>query len=223
MSTESTASPTNVSEPKPTDKELNFRQLEAKYERIVSQERAEKERMARELDEIKRSKVTHSEEDEDDAEPYVDKKKLKKTLKNFEKDIDEKIDKRSEEKAHRLLEEREQAMWLEANPDFYDVVQSQAQRFFEKAPKLAEAILRMPDNFDRKKLVYHNIKSLGLDRPDVKQPSIQDKVDANKRSPYYQPSGMGTAPYAQSGDFSDAGKKNAWEQMQKLKANLRLG
>lgn len=207
-------------EQKTSDKELNFRALETKYQRQLDNERAERERLAREIEDLKRSRVQPEEEETD---VYVDNKRLDKRFKNFEKDLDEKIDKKAEEKAYRILEKREQENWLEQNPDFYDVVQNHVQRFYEKAPRLAETILKMPDNFERKKLVYHNIKNMGLDQPEPKQSSIQDKVDANRRSPYYTPSGISASPYAPVGDFSDAGKKNAWEQVQKLKANLRLG
>lgn len=209
-------------EQKVSDKEMNFRAQEAKYERLLANERTERERLAKEIDEIKKAKTSRQEDDED-SEPYVDHKKLDRRLKNLEKDIEEKIDKRAEERAYKLLEKKSEQDWIDNNPDFYETVQAHAQRFFEKAPRLAESILKMPDNFERKKLVYHNIKSLGIDKPEVKPSTIQDKVDANKRSPFYQPSGMGAAPYAPVGDFSDAGKKRAWEEVQKLKANLRLG
>lgn len=212
----------NLPENKANDKEYNFRALESKFERTIAQERAEKEQILRELDELRKSKAARQEE-EDDSEPYVDNKKLEKKLKSFEKDLDEKIDRKAEEKAQRLIEKRDQEMWLNSNPDFFDVVQSHAQRFFEKTPHLADAILKMPDNFERKKLVYHNIKSLGLDRPEQKIPSIQEKIDANRRSPYYQPTGMANAPYAAAGDFSETGQKRAYDELQKLKANLRLG
>lgn len=211
-----------VSEPKVSDKEYNFRAQEAKYERILAQEKAEKERLAKELEEFKQSRSRQSEE-EDDSDPYVDTKRLEKRFSSFEKKLEEKFDKRAEEKAQKIIEKKEAESWLDNNADFYDVMQNHAQKFYEKAPKLAEAILRMPDTFERKKLVYHNIKSLGLDRPEPKQSSVQDKIDANKRSPYYQPTGVGTAPYAPGGDFSPAGQKNAYEHIQKLKAGLRLG
>ena len=72
------------------------------------------------------------------------------------------------------------------------------------------------------KLVYENIKALGVDKPEQKQNSVQEKIDANKRSPYYQPSGVGSAPYASAGDFSDSGQKNAYAKMQELKKRLRI-
>ena len=56
-----------------------------------------------------------------------------------------------------------------------------------------------------------------------KEPSIQDKIDANRRSPFYQPSGIGSAPYAgPDGDFSAAGQKTAYDKMQELKSRLRI-
>jgi hypothetical protein len=118
-------------------------------------------------------------------------------------------------------EELRQEMWLENNPDFYDIL-NHAQRFAERAPKLAESILRMPEGFERQKLVYQNIKALGLDQPEKKQQSIQEKIDSNRKSPYYQPSGVGSAPYASQGDFSESGKKNAYDKLQELKRNLRI-
>jgi hypothetical protein len=80
----------------------------------------------------------------------------------------------------------------------------------------------MPEGFDRQKLVYKNIKALGLHKPAIKEPSIQEKIDANRRSPYYQPSGVANAPYSTVGDFSTAGQKNAYQKMQELKSKLRI-
>jgi len=80
----------------------------------------------------------------------------------------------------------------------------------------------MPDGFERQKLVYQSIKELGLNKPEQKQPSIQEKIDANRKSPFYQPTGMGTAPYSNSGDFSSSGKKNAYDKMKELQARLRI-
>lgn len=205
---------------KPTDKELNFRALESKFQRALDEKHQEIERLQREL-ESKSKAALQQEDDSDDDEPYVDHKKLNKTLNRFGQNTQSEIQKAMEMAKHAAKEELKQELWLENNPDFYDVLQH-AEKFAQKAPKLAETILRMPEGFERQKLVYQNIKELGINKPDQKQPSIQEKVDANKRSPYYQPSGIGTAPYSQAGDFSQSGQKNAYEQMQKLKAQLRI-
>ncbi len=209
-------------QPKQNDKEFNFRAQEAKYERMLAQERAEKERMARELEESRQVR-SNKNEDEDDAEPYVDNKRLERKLEKFGKSTKSDIQQGMEEAKRQAKEELKREIWLDNNPDFYDIVQKHAEKFFEKAPHLAETILKMPEGFDRQKLVYHNIKTLGIDQPEPKKSSIQEKVDANRRSPYYKPSGEASPPHALTGDFSDAGKKQAYEQMKKLQTNLRLG
>jgi hypothetical protein len=113
-------------------------------------------------------------------------------------------------------------MWLENNPDFYEVLNKNADKLAQRSPRLAKSILAMPDTFERQKLVYENIKELGLDKPESKQPSIQQKVDANRRSPYYQPSGIAAAPYSQVADYSETGQKQAYAKMQELKKQMRI-
>jgi hypothetical protein len=81
----------------------------------------------------------------------------------------------------------------------------------------------MPDGFDRQRLVYEAIKNTGVAKKEEPVQSIQQKVDANRRSPYYSPSGVGAAPYAAAGDYSPAGQKNAYAKLQELKGRLRLG
>jgi hypothetical protein len=203
---------------KQNDKELNFRALEAKYERQLVQERAAREDLERQIQQ--RQQVPQN-EDEDDSEPYVDHKKLNKTLNKFGQATQNEIQKAMQVAKEAAKEELKKEMWLENNPDFYDVLKH-AEKFSLKAPKLAETILKMPEGFERQKLVYHNIKELGVDKPEVKQPSIQEKVDANRRSPYYQPSSVGSAPYSQVGDFSPVGQKSAYDKMQELKQRMRL-
>jgi hypothetical protein len=120
-----------------------------------------------------------------------------------------------------VKQELKQEMWLENHKDFYAVMKL-ADKFAEEAPDLAEDILSMPEGFERQKLVYNNIKKLGIDKPAQKQNSIQDKIDANRQNPGYQSSGVGAGPYGQTADFSDSGQKAAYEKMQKLIANLRI-
>ena len=100
--------------------------------------------------------------------------------------------------------------------------ESNLEEFMNTHPEIAKALMKMPNNFDRQKLVFENIKALGIGKPKQKESTIQQKVDANRKSPYYQPSDTGTAPYVQGGDFSDDGKKVAFTKMQELKKRLRL-
>lgn len=211
-------------ESKANDKEYNFRALEAKMlqERSARLEAEKRAADAERINQERQSQRDQSEDDdENDRDPYVDHKRLNKTLSSFEKRMEAKIDQKAEEKARTMMHDNKKTEWLKRNPDFYDVLQH-AEKFAQEAPDLAETILEMPEGFERQKLVYSTIKKMGLDKPALKQQSIQEKVDANRRSPYYQPSGVGAAPYASVGDYSPAGQKNAYDKMQELKNKLRI-
>ena len=210
-----------VQENKPSDKEINFRKIEEKHRRELADMQArldETERKATEA--LSRNKI---EEDDNDDEPYVGHKRLEKKLSSFEKRLEEKIDKRAEEKARMLIGQKDEEDWIKNNADFGDVLKEEnLMKLVNKAPGLAESIKRMPDGIEKQKLVYNTIKTMGLDKPEQKQQSIQEKIDANRRSPYYQPSGMGAAPYNSVGDFSEAGQKNAYSKMKELQKRLRI-
>lgn len=202
------------------DKEFNFRALEQKLQQ-ERQARLEAERRAEEaLRQSQRSATIDDEED--DSEPYVDQKRLKKTMSRFEQNIEQKIQQQAEAIARNMVEKNKRETWLKTNPDFYDILQNHADKFAQHDPELAETILEMPDTFERQKLVYKNIKALGLHKPQVQQPSIQEKIDANRRSPFYQPSGVATAPYNTQGDFSQSGQEQAYKKMKELQTKLRL-
>jgi hypothetical protein len=204
---------------KPNDKEYNFRALEARLKEEQAA-RKEAEKRAQELERISQQK-TQEDDDDSSTEPYVDDRRLAKKLNKFGENTKKEFKSDLQSMRQSVKDEIKQEMWLEQNPDFYEVLQH-AEKFAQKAPKLAETILRMPEGFERQKLVYENIKTLGIDRPEQKQPSVQEKIDANKRSPYYQPSGVAAAPYSTGGDFSQSGQKNAYAKMQELKSKLRI-
>jgi len=206
----------NQAQALPSDKELNFRKQQQMYERMLQ----EREQRIAELEQAK--KIPEPEEEDDTSDPYVDHKKLNKKLAKAGQATQSEIQKAMQYAKEAAKEELKQELWLDQNPDFYDVLKL-ADDFAKKAPDLAKGILRMPEGFDRQKLVYHNIKAMGIDKPEQKPLSINEKIEANKKSPYYQPSGMSSAPYNASGDFSDAGKKAAHDKLQQLKKNLRLG
>jgi len=202
------------------DKEYNFAMLNKKLQAETAA-RMEAERRAEEA--IKASQQRQAPGDDDDGdEPYVDHKRLNKKLSNFEKTMEQKIEQKAELIARNMVEKQKHESWLKANPDFNEILNNYADKFAAADPELAETILEMPNTFERQKLVYKNIKALGLHKPAVPQPSIQDKIDANRRSPYYQPSGMATAPYSAQGDFSTGGQKLAYDKMKELQNKLRL-
>lgn len=206
-------------EQKQNDKELNFRRLEEKYQRELMQERNARMEAENKLKSIPQS--SPQDDDDDDGEPYVDKKKLNKTLAKHGQQFKQETQSEIQKAVHTAIAEERKQNWVKSNPDFYETLQH-AEKLMEQAPDLAESILEMPESFERQKLVYKNIKALGLHKEAPKQASIQEKIDANRRSPYYQPSGVGAAPYSGQGDFSPAGQKQAFEKMQQLRAQLRI-
>jgi len=206
---------------KQSDKEYNFAQIRQQLER----ERQEKLGLKEEIEKLKKiaeERFSHKEEDDSsDDEPYVDHKKLKKELvRNFQQ-IKKETESDIQTAVNRALSEERQRSWIKNNPDFYDVMQH-AQTFADKDPELAETILEMPEGFERQKLVYKNIKALGLHKKEEPKSNVQDKIEQNRRSPYYQPSGVATSPYANNGDFSPAGQKSSYQKMQELKNRLRI-
>jgi actin-related protein len=202
----------------PNDKELNFRALERKFDTRLQEIEAEKRKLELRIEELSSQKQA---DDDDDDEPYVDKKKLNKVLQSHGNATKSEIQRAMEQVKYSAKEELKQEMWLENNPDFYDTLKH-AERFAQKAPKLAETILKMPEGFERQKLVYQNIKALGIDQPEQKIPSIQEKIDANRRSAYYQPTGIASPGYSHAGDFSPSGQKAAYDKLQELKKTLRI-
>lgn len=195
-------------------KEYNFRALEAKYEKQLSQERKAREEAEKKIQEL----ATQEEEEDSD---YIDKKKLKREQAKFGQQIKQETQTEIQKAVHIALEQERQQNWLKQNSDFYDIMKH-ADKIPEIDSELADTILALPDTFERKKLVYRSIKAFGIHKPQVKEPSIQEKIDNNRKSPYYQPSGVGTGPYSQVGDFSPQGQKNAYEKMKQLQSKVRF-
>ncbi len=205
------------------DKETNFRKFEERYQRQIEAEKAEKEEIKQQLAQLQsqlQRGTNFSAQDEDDDEPYVSPKKLQKRLDNFGEYTKKQTQSDIKNAVSQALAEERKQQWLKTNTDFYDVMKH-ANKLAETNPDLAESILSMPEGFERQQLVYKNLKALRLHEDAKPQPSIQDKIDANRRSPYYQPSGVGAAPYGHVGDFSPVGQKSAYDKMQELKARLK--
>lgn len=206
--------------PSNNDKELNFRKQQQMYERML----AEKDARLAEIQAQIQTRAPAQEEDDD--EPYVDKKKLGRELSKFAETTKKQTITDIQLAVQSALEQERQNNWLNQNADF-DSVMGHAQKLYEKAPGVANAILRMPEGFERQKLVYENIKAMGLDQPERAPSTIQDRVDSNRRSPYYTPSGIGTPAPGAVGigtkNYSPGDMKNAYDKLQALKNGLRLG
>lgn len=201
-----------------TDKEINLGRMRAKYEQELAFERSKREEVERKMQEMSAPK---QEEDDDESEPYVDHKKLTKKLNKFGQNTQSDIKNAMQQAKEMAKEELKAEMFLENHSDFHQVLEK-AEQFAERHPKLAENILRMPAGFERQKLVYHTMKELGMDKPKAPEQTIQQKIDANRKAPYYQPSGVGASPYHSTSDFSQSGQKQAYDKMKELQSRLRL-
>lgn len=203
--------------PKDNSAATNLRHLA----RQLEEEKAARAQLQEELKQEREAKARKPYKDDDDDEggdePYIDRRALKKEMAKTYEQIRKETAKEAEEKVTVALEKERQQSFLRSNSDFKDILSPEnIQKFAEKHPEVAEPMLEMPDNFARQKLLYQNIKALGVHKPPATQPTVQQKIDANRRSPYYQPSGGNTPPYASTGDFSEAGQKNAFAKMQEL-------
>ena len=210
---------------KPT-KEDSLVQVRKLYE----QQRSENEELRQRLSEVERvaqerirqASVSQepAEDDDDDSEPYVDNKRLKKTMHKFSTQFDQKTEARINDVVNKRLNEERQQDWLRNNPDYHDVIQY-AKDLHEKDPELLDTISKMPEGFERNKLVYRNIKLLNLHKKNDPEPvsNIQDKINKNRQSPYYQPSGIASAPH----NASSMSGKDAYAHMKALQARLTGG
>lgn len=221
------------SEQKPNDKEINFRAFEAKMQRQLQYERQEKEQAIASAKEAERKyqeatqRVSRQVDDDEDneSEPYVDHKKFKKETARLKQEVVQTRQQTMDEIKREIQEAKAEARkeaFIESNPDFFDTLETHAEKIMAKSPALGKSILAMPDNFDRQKLVYQTIKELGLDKPQQPTKTIQETIDANRRGPGYHPSSVGTAPYSPVGDFSAAGQKQAYEKMKAMQQNMRI-
>ena len=192
---------------KEDDKERNFEQLRKKLEmseRGKAQAEAKAAEYERAIQEAQKKKIRDPEPNDEDPydEPYVDERRLNKKLEKFEERFSKKVDEVANQRAREMVEQERNSQFLRSNPDFNQILSPEViEKFATKHPEIAEPMLEMPEGFARQKLLYQNIKALGIHKPAVAPPSIQETIDKNRRGAFYQPTGVGTAPYAGGGGF----------------------
>lgn len=201
-----------------TNKDLNFAMLRKQLEKEQAARMEAEERASR------LERATQTRDDDSDDEPYVDHKKLEKKLSNFQAKLEQDFEKKAEMKAREILTKERQEEFLHRNPNFEEVLSNTQilDRFYKEHKDLADSILKMPESFERQKLVYQNIKALHLDMPRVAEPSVHEKMEKNRKSPYYIPSGPGSSPYASVADYSPTGQQQSYQKMKELQKNMRL-
>ena len=93
-----------------SDKEINFRALESRYQRQLEQERSARIEAERIAQEATQRRQQTDDDDEDDSEPYVDHKRLKKQLNTFGQRTQSDIQKSMETVKQQAKEEIKQEM-----------------------------------------------------------------------------------------------------------------
>lgn len=202
-----------------SNRDINFERLRQERERLAYElEKAniEKQRLQEAIN-AKQSSHQDDEEDSGYIDPEKEIKRLKKELKNSKFESQ----KQAEQIARRVVEDENKKNFLfrlkAEHPDYDAVVSDEtALKLEQQFPGMARSIMNVPDEYERRKIAYESIKSLGLHKSKKEEPAMQQKVDSNnKRSLYYTPSSAGSGP-AQMGDFSPAGRKAAYEKMRDM-------
>lgn len=199
------AVPTNpTNDVQKEDKDYNFEQLRRKLENTEREKQAALAKASayeKEIAEAAKKKFREPEPDDDSYdEPYVDERRLNKRLERFEERFSKQVDEKAELKARQMLEQERNSQFLKHNTDFNQILSAEnIEKFAKTHPDIAEEMLEMPDGFNRQKLLYQQIKALGIHKPPAPAVSIQETIDKNRKGPFYQPSGIGSAPYAGGG------------------------
>lgn len=219
-----------------SDKELNFRRLEAARDK--EREARDREREARlkaemqnevlkqEIENIKQmlqpKEKDPLEEIEDIAD--LDRDKLRAILakreeqiqKGFEKTLAQKLDEIERNKRRTNFRDELRKTYQDydsvMNPDVIAAIQ-------EREPEAVAAISAIEDPFVRCENAYKFFKKHMVIPQKEEAPSVKERVEENMLNPYYVPSGQGSPPPAVEFDVrSPASKKAAYE---KLKAAQR--
>jgi hypothetical protein len=211
-----------------SDKEINFRRLEAAREiereaRVRAEMQAEA--MRNELEEIKKMLQPKETDPLDDAEDYVDparlRAKLEKERAHFKKEARE-IAKQTVREEREQEEKRNFLQRLKGQFSDYDQVMNEANiANLEKAdPVFIETVLQVPDDYTRRLTTYKKLKSMQQVAPktEEKAPSIKERVEENAKNPYYIAPSVATPSGV---DFDVKSKEARTQAYEKLKAAQR--
>jgi hypothetical protein len=197
-----------------SDKEVNFRRLEAARDsEREARIRAEmhSQRMEEELKNIKDMLQPKESDPLDSSEDYVDgvrlKAKLEKERASYEKKA---VDIARNTYEQIQLEEKKKNFLgrLKSEHSDYDQIMSENNviNLEKQNPHFVQAILKIDDEYDRRKLAYEYLKA--NQAPKETFQSIKDKVAENASNPYYIPAGSGT-PTAIEFDTKSASSREA--------------
>lgn len=204
----------------------NFRRLEAardaeKEARIRAE--MEAEFLRKQLDGMSQSSKIQENDPLDEIEDYIDKQTYKKIRekdreayrKEADRLVEEKLKKIEQEKEQKRHEEEQKNSTPKLRSQFsdYDEVMNEDNiiRLEQDNPTFLNAVLTIQDEYKRKYATYDYLKKAGYVAP--KEPSIKEKVEENRRNPYYFEPGSGT-PIAVDFDVkSPQARQQAYEKL----------
>lgn len=215
------ASPEQKVSESPSDKELNFRRLEAAREadrdaRVRAE--LENQMLKREIEEIKVLLQPKEKDPLDEVEDYVDPARLKAKLSIERTALERKakeIAKNTYQEIKKEEEEKEKKNYIARlkrdYPDYESVMNESTLMTLEQIdPIFLETVLSIPDDYERRAKTYKKIKS--LPKPEEKV-SIQDKVAENQQNPYYMPSGSGNPSAVEFDIRSKSARESAYAKL----------
>lgn len=213
------ANPETKTEVSVSDKEYNFRRLEAAKEE--AKERAMKAEMENSLLkqrlEMLEQRLEPKEQDPlEGVEDYVDPARHKASLYQLEKRLEKRLKKEAEEAAERKLQEQAKQNHMvrlrSEYPDYDQIMNEKNVMHFEQTnPEFLQSMTYVQDDYERKKLAYNFFKK-NLKAPEPK-PSIKEKVEENAKNPYYIPPGSGSPAAVDFDIKSPEARRAAYEKL----------
>lgn len=211
-----------------SDKELNFRRLEAARDqereaRIRAEMQAQN--LLKEVENIKLMLQPKERDPLEDIQDFsdLDRDKLRAILaqreaqieKRFEKNLTQKLDEYERNKRRTNFRDELRKVYHD-----YDSVMNEdvIAKIQEREPEAVDAIAAIEDPYVRCEKAYHFMKKRSMTHTSQEaSPSIKEKVAENMQNPYFFPSGTGT-PQANldAVEFdvkSAAAKKSAYDKL----------
>jgi hypothetical protein len=208
-------------EAQPSDKELNFRKLEASRDtEREARIRAElqTQQMREELQNIKEMLKPKEDDPLDGIEDYVDSTRLKAKL-DKERAAYEKQAKAIARQTYEQIQKEERdknflGRLKSEHSDYDQVMNENSIAALEKQnPHFVQAILKIGDEYERRKLAYDYLKANQAAKTAEPAPSIKEKVAENASNPYYVATGSGTPMAVEFDVKSASARKAAYEKL----------
>lgn len=205
------------------DKEVNFRRLETAWEREKEaryQAEMKSQLLQKEIEMIKASLAPVERDPLDEIEDFSDPVQVKEKINKKLNGMLSSFERKAKEIVEKTVDEKNKVNWdkrlKKDYPDYMDVVTPEACTKLEQSdPLFLQTALKLQDEYDRGEAVYQYLKR----QKKAPQPSIQEKVENNKKNNYLIPDSHGIPTAAIEFDVST--RKSRDEAYAKLKAAQR--